>query len=171
MTFDSIHCQWNKPLQLLIVPCPGGLISTFGCRRGKQIPAVVNWNKPYSTVTSYFTQLMTPSVHEQLKQGPGNQLVPCSLTRPFSSVQAGRERLVQWICSSVQAHLVRLLLSHSCPFAKALPRLSQQPLWVFLHSTLKPGKHVQLMSGFGLQVWWTSKTLPCLSLQPGNKFE
>ena len=36
MTFDSIHCQWNKPLQLLTVPCPGGLISTFGCRQGKK---------------------------------------------------------------------------------------------------------------------------------------
>lgn len=154
------------PWQLLTVPFPAGLISSRGWRHGRQCPTVSIVNKPYWMVTWYLVQLMNPSLHEQLKQAPENQLVPCSLTSPFSSAQAGRESLVQEIFSLPQIHLVVLLLNHSWPSTYALPFLSQQPFWVFEHCTLKSGEQLQVTSGFGFQVCCNWYVFPSLSLHP-----
>lgn len=154
-TWIGIYCK-HEPWQVLTVPLPVGIISSLGRRHGIQFPTVSTRNRPYWTVTWYLTQLTTPSVHEQLKQAPENQLVPCSLTIPLSSVQAGRESLVQVILPLRQLHLVLLLLSHSCPSAKALPWKSQQPVCVAVHNTWRFGAHLQVKSGLGFQVCQTS---------------
>ena len=96
---SSLHFiyYWNPPWQAATVPSPVGKISLLGWWHGIHLPIVSTWNNPYLIVTRYFAQLIKPSPHEQLKQTPENQWVPCSRTMPFSSVQAGRESLVQVI--------------------------------------------------------------------------
>lgn len=147
---------YNKPWQALTVPFPVGIISSLGRRHGIQFPTVSTRNKPYWIVTWNLIQLTKPSAHVQLKQAPENQLFPCSLTIPLSSVQAGWESLVQVIFPLRHLHLVLLLLSHSCPSAKAFPWKSQQPVCVFAHKTWKSGVHLQVKSGLGFQVCQTS---------------
>lgn len=146
----------NKPWQALTVPLPVGIISSLGRRHGMQFPTVSTLILPYWIVTWYLIQLIKPSPHVQLKQAPENQFFPCSLTIPFSSVQAGRESLVQVIFPSRQLHLVLLLLSHSCLSAKAFPWKSQQPVCVLVHETWKFGVHLQVKSGLGFKVCPTS---------------
>ena len=147
---------WHPPWQAATVPSPVGKISSLGWWHGMHLPTVSTWNNPYLIVTRYFSQLIKPSTHEQLKQTPENQWVPCSRTMPFSSVQAGRESLVQVIFPLLQVHLVMLLPSHSCPSTKAFPWESQHPLSVFWHSTFRLGVHVHLNKGFGFQLCHTS---------------